>query len=83
MPPKKRLTVAESRAIEAKKLKEFEQKRAEMKAKIESKKALQASEARAYNQTQRKIKEDQVQDYSKRKGQTLEYITKWLQPVIE
>lgn len=59
MPPKKRLTVAESRAIEAKKLKEFEQKRAEMKAKIESKKALQASEARAYNQTQRKIKEDQ------------------------
>ena len=30
-----------------------------------------------------KIKEDQVEDYTRRKGQTLEYIKKWLQPVIE
>jgi 5-methyltetrahydrofolate--homocysteine methyltransferase len=30
-----------------------------------------------------KIKEDQVEDYTKRKGQSLEYIKKWLQPVIE
>ena len=30
-----------------------------------------------------KIQQDQVEDYAKRKGQSLEYITRWLQPVIE
>ncbi|MEY4331700.1 MAG: methionine synthase [Bacteroidota bacterium] len=30
-----------------------------------------------------KIQQDQVEDYSKRKNQSLEYITRWLQPVIE
>jgi 5-methyltetrahydrofolate--homocysteine methyltransferase len=30
-----------------------------------------------------KIAQDQVVDYAKRKKQTLEYITRWLQPVIE
>ncbi len=30
-----------------------------------------------------KIQQDQVVDYTKRKKQTLEYITKWLQPVID
>ncbi len=30
-----------------------------------------------------KIQQDQVIDYAKRKNQSLEYITKWLQPVID
>ena len=30
-----------------------------------------------------KIQQDQVEDYAKRKNQSLEYITRWLQPVIE
>ncbi|MBP6000193.1 MAG: methionine synthase [Sediminibacterium sp.] len=30
-----------------------------------------------------KIQQDQVEDYAKRKNQSLEYITKWLQPVID
>ena len=30
-----------------------------------------------------KIQQDQVEDYSKRKDKSLEYITRWLQPVIE
>jgi len=30
-----------------------------------------------------KIQQDQVEDYAKRKQQSLEYITRWLQPVIE
>ncbi len=30
-----------------------------------------------------KIQQDQVVDYAKRKNQSLEYITRWLQPVIE
>ena len=30
-----------------------------------------------------KIQQDQVTDYAKRKNQSLEYITKWLQPVID
>lgn len=30
-----------------------------------------------------KIQQDQVVDYAKRKNQSLEYITKWLQPVID
>jgi 5-methyltetrahydrofolate--homocysteine methyltransferase len=30
-----------------------------------------------------KIQQDQVLDYAKRKNQSLEYITKWLQPVID
>ncbi len=30
-----------------------------------------------------KIQQDQVEDYSKRKQKSLEYITRWLQPVIE
>ena len=30
-----------------------------------------------------KIQKDQVDDYTKRKKQSLEYITRWLQPVIE
>ena len=30
-----------------------------------------------------KIQQDQVIDYAKRKSQSLEYITKWLQPVID
>jgi 5-methyltetrahydrofolate--homocysteine methyltransferase len=30
-----------------------------------------------------KIQQDQVEDYAKRKKQSLEYITKWLQPVID
>ena len=30
-----------------------------------------------------KIGKDQVIDYAKRKNQSLEYITKWLQPVID
>jgi 5-methyltetrahydrofolate--homocysteine methyltransferase len=30
-----------------------------------------------------KIQQDQVEDYAKRKQQSMEYITRWLQPVIE
>jgi 5-methyltetrahydrofolate--homocysteine methyltransferase len=30
-----------------------------------------------------KIQQDQVEDYAKRKRQSLEYITRWLQPVID
>jgi 5-methyltetrahydrofolate--homocysteine methyltransferase len=30
-----------------------------------------------------KIQQDQVEDYAKRKNQSIEYITRWLQPVIE
>jgi 5-methyltetrahydrofolate--homocysteine methyltransferase len=30
-----------------------------------------------------KIQQDQVVDYAKRKNESLEYITKWLQPVID
>ncbi|MFM2439676.1 MAG: hypothetical protein RLZ16_675, partial [Bacteroidota bacterium] len=30
-----------------------------------------------------KIGQDQVADYTVRKKQTLEYITRWLQPVID
>ncbi len=30
-----------------------------------------------------KIQQDQVEDYAKRKQQSLEYVTRWLQPVIE
>ena len=30
-----------------------------------------------------KIQQDQVEDYAKRKNQSLEYITRWLQPVID